>query len=172
MCCSLMGGSNKGSHRLPNWMFFYTLCKRPLTPPPLGFTRSCCGFFWQTVKKCVNIWRDIVWQNSAFIGGENFIFTLKLWQFYPHFVTILLFKSQFYVTISSLKVIIVMFWIEFDFIVHLCLLLHAGDYHGVLDCVGMISIFVCLHSVVSCPKNSKKCSEYVPWNSSRGWDSQ
>merc|ERR550517_1586416 len=29
-------------------------------------------------------------------------------------------------TISSLQVIIVMFWIEFDFIVHLCLLLHAG----------------------------------------------
>ena len=25
---------NKGSHRLPNRMFFYTLCKRPLTPPP------------------------------------------------------------------------------------------------------------------------------------------
>ena len=23
----------KGSHSLANWMFFYTLCKRPLTPP-------------------------------------------------------------------------------------------------------------------------------------------
>ena len=54
-----------GSHRLPNWMFFYTLCKRPLTPPPLGFTRSCCGFFWQIVEECVNVCRNIIWQNSA-----------------------------------------------------------------------------------------------------------
>ena len=51
-------------------------------------------------------------------------------------------------TISSLKVIIVIFWIEFDFIVHLCLLLNAGDYHGVLDCVGL-DIHLCLPSFCS-----------------------
>ena len=27
------GVGGKGSHRLPKRMFFYTLCKRPLTPP-------------------------------------------------------------------------------------------------------------------------------------------
>ena len=48
----------------------------------------------------------------------------------------------------SLKVIIVMFWIEFDFIVHLCLLLNAGDYHGVLDCVGL-DLHLCLPSFCS-----------------------
>ena len=32
----LMYGT-KGSHPLPNRMFFYTLCKRPLTPPPRFF---------------------------------------------------------------------------------------------------------------------------------------
>ena len=46
----------KGSHPLPNRMFSYTLCRRPLTPPPpLGFTQSCCGFFRRTFKKCVNV---------------------------------------------------------------------------------------------------------------------
>ena len=28
------GAEDKGSHSLPNRMFFYTLCKRPLPPPP------------------------------------------------------------------------------------------------------------------------------------------
>ena len=38
---------------------FYTLCKRPLTPPPLlVFTQSCCGFFDMNVKKCVNVCCD------------------------------------------------------------------------------------------------------------------
>ena len=37
---------------------FYTLCKRPLTPPPLVFTRSCCGFFDINFKKCVNVCRN------------------------------------------------------------------------------------------------------------------
>ena len=73
-------------------MFFYTLCKRPLTPPPLGFTRSCCGFFDINVKKCVNVCRDKIWHNIAKICGQNVKFTLKLWQFYPwkyFFVSIL-----------------------------------------------------------------------------------
>ena len=49
----------KGRRPIPNRMFFYTLCKRPLTPPPpLVFTQSCCGFLDMTVKKCVNICRD------------------------------------------------------------------------------------------------------------------
>ena len=29
---------HKGSHPLPKRMFFYTLCKRPLTPPPRFYT--------------------------------------------------------------------------------------------------------------------------------------
>ena len=46
--------------------FFFTHCVNgPCPPPPLGFTRSCCGFFWQIVEECVNVCRDIIWQNSA-----------------------------------------------------------------------------------------------------------
>ena len=74
--------TSKGSHLLPNQMFLYTLCKRPLTPP-LGFTQSCCEFFDINVKKCVNVCRDKIWHNSAKICGQNVKFTLKLWQFYP-----------------------------------------------------------------------------------------
>ena len=75
---------SKGSHHLPKRMNFYTLGKRPLTPPPpLGFTRSCCDFFDMNVKKCVNVRLDKIWRNSAKICGQNVKFTLKLWQFYP-----------------------------------------------------------------------------------------
>ena len=82
--CNNNANSRKGSHRLPKRMLFYTLCKRPLTPPPpLGFTQSCCGFFDMTVKKCVNVCRDKIPHNSAKICEENVKFTLKLRQFYP-----------------------------------------------------------------------------------------
>ena len=64
-------------------MFFYILCKQPLTPPPpLGFTRSCCGFSDINVKKCVYLCRDKILHNSAKICGQNVKFTLKLWQFW------------------------------------------------------------------------------------------
>ena len=72
----------KGSHPLPNRMFFYTLCNRPLTPPP-RFTQSCCEFFDMTVKKWVNVCHDKIPYNSAKICAGNVKFTLKLWQFYP-----------------------------------------------------------------------------------------
>ena len=52
------------------WRDIYNLHKRrqPVMLVLVGhrfFTRSCCGFFWQTVEKCVNVCRDIIWQNSA-----------------------------------------------------------------------------------------------------------
>ena len=49
----------------------------------LGFTRTCCGFLDINVKKCVNVCRDKIWQNSAKICRQNVKFILKLWQFYP-----------------------------------------------------------------------------------------
>ena len=62
---------DKGSHPLPKRMFFYTLCTRPLPPPPpLGFTQSCCGLFDMTVKKCVNVCRDKIPHNSAKFCGK------------------------------------------------------------------------------------------------------
>ena len=44
---------------------FYTLCKRPLTPYPLGFTQSCCEFFDINVKKCVNVCCNKIWHITA-----------------------------------------------------------------------------------------------------------
>ena len=57
-------------------------------------------------------------------------------------------ELDFIFTIYSLQVIIVMLGIEFDCIVHLCLLLHAGDYHGVLDYVGL-DLHLCLPAFCS-----------------------
>ena len=37
--------SDKGRPPEPNRLFFLTLFKRPLTPPPLVFEHLCCGFF-------------------------------------------------------------------------------------------------------------------------------
>ena len=69
--------NTKGSHSLPNRMLFYTLCKRPLTPPP-RFTRSCCGFFDINFNKCVNVFRDKILYNSAKICGNKCQMYLKI----------------------------------------------------------------------------------------------
>ena len=37
--------STKGRPAGPNRLFFLTLFKRPLPPPPLVFEHLCCGFF-------------------------------------------------------------------------------------------------------------------------------
>ena len=63
---------------------FFTHCVNgPWPPLPLGFTRSCCGFFDINFKKCVNVCRDKIWYISAKICGKNVKCTLKLWQYNP-----------------------------------------------------------------------------------------
>ena len=58
------------SHWVPKQMFFYTLCKRPLTlPPPSVLHNHVVDFL--TVKKCINVCRDKIQHNSAKICGRN-----------------------------------------------------------------------------------------------------
>ena len=45
-------GLPKGRSTRPNRLFFLTLFKRPLTPPPPPrFAHLCCEFFWRTIAK-------------------------------------------------------------------------------------------------------------------------
>ena len=55
---------SKGSQIPPDPQFFWTLFKKPLTPPP-SFWTSCCNFFDGFLKKRVNVCRDKIRQNNA-----------------------------------------------------------------------------------------------------------
>ena len=72
----------KGRPWGPFWMFFWTLFKRPLTPPPLVLNIYVADFSKGLLKKCVNACRDKCVKIVRKSLGKNVQYTKKLWQFY------------------------------------------------------------------------------------------
>ena len=63
LCITCM--SSKGCPPSPDPLFFLTLFKKPLPPPPLRFEHYVANFFDGFFKKRVNVCRDKFRQNKA-----------------------------------------------------------------------------------------------------------